>query len=153
MLIGGHLPSVFTEKIAQQKEREAAFLLPIECEEDEDEKECIFRNFTAAVDEHKDKVLRGLFALTEEEIRERLADFEARFRPQEPASPEAMEKFFAAKRDYLNALYALQAEQRPERLLTSSAENDDEDDKKDQYTRQLLPANPLLQHTLQGGYL
>jgi hypothetical protein len=85
MLIGGHLPSVFTEKIAQQKEREKAFFLPPECEDDDD-KPCIFENFRASVEEHKDKVLRGLFALTEEEIRERIAEFIEKFKPQEPAT-------------------------------------------------------------------
>jgi hypothetical protein len=150
MIIGG-LPSIFAEKIAQQKEREMAFIVPVECEEDDDDKDCIFRNFADAVEEHKDKVLRGLFALTEEEIRERIAEFYEKFKPQEPASHEAMEKFFQAKREFTNMLYNLQANQRPERLLTSSAENNDDD--KDDYARSLLLSNPLLRQSLQGGEL
>jgi len=146
MILGG-LPPIFADKVAQKKEAEKAiFYTYVPEKEGEDENEqCKFENFRAAVEAHKDKVLRGLFALTDEEIAERRAEFYATFKPEEPYTDAEMAAFLEAYHDFTRMLEALQAEQRPERLITSSAESDnDEDD----YKRSLLPSNPLLQQAL-----
>jgi len=138
------LPPVFADKIEQQKVASKPFVLP-PCEDEEDES-CLSNKFRASVDEYMDKILLGLFALTDEEIAERRAEFEARFKPQEPYCDTEMAAFAEAYRDFTRMLYTLQAEQRPESLITSSAENDD--DCEDEYARSLLPSNPLLQAAL-----
>lgn len=146
-MISGLLPPIFAGKIEQQKAASLPFVPP-SCE-DEDDASCLSNKFRASVEEYTDKILRGLFALTDEEIAERRAEFEARFKPQEPYCDKEMAAFAEAYRDFTRMLYTLQAEQRPESLLTSSAENDESDDYEDEYTRLLLPSNPLLQAALQ----
>ena len=151
MQISGLLPSVFAEKIAQQKAA-AAVYIPKPCDEDEEDNDCIFENFRAAVQEYKEKLLLGLFALTDEEIQERLALFKAKFAP-DPNDPNTTGEMIAMFEEMYyqlkEMLGLLQEKTESQRLITSSAENNDEDND----TRKILPylpSNPLLQMALQS---
>lgn len=146
----GVLPSVFAEKVYKQKEA-AQVTLPCPKDEDEDNGDelCKLENFRAAVEAYQHKILKGLFALTDEEVQERIELFYATFVPP-PDAIESQKAMFEQKFDaFKKNLELLQEKTEGERLLTSSAEGDGDDE--NGYARSLLPSNPLLQMALQGG--
>ncbi|MCL2198915.1 MAG: hypothetical protein FWB80_10260 [Defluviitaleaceae bacterium] len=149
MNISGFAPSIFSNKVAEMKEREkVVFVVNDNDDKDDDDYDCMASNLRTAVEAYQDKILRGLMSLSDEEVQERIAEFIAMFMPQEPYTVDQMDAFKEALAAFEQNLLNLQEETNKgnERLLTSSAENDDEGD----YARSLLPSNPLLQNALRG---
>lgn len=152
MQLGSLLPPILAGKVGQKKADEAVSALSAKKEfcpitDSYIEKPCIFEALRLAVDEYKDKILRGLNALTDEEIAEKRAEFYAKFHPGEDASPEELAAFAEAYRDFALMLKKLQKMQgNTEMLLTSAAE----DNAEDKFARVPLPSNPVLQQQLNG---
>ncbi|MCL1845116.1 MAG: hypothetical protein FWF77_04350 [Defluviitaleaceae bacterium] len=138
MQISNLLPPAFAGRINEMKENERAFFVP--CDEDADEDElCMVEKLRAAVEEYRDKVLRGLNALSEEEIQERIADFRLRF---EPITEEQIAEFERLVAEFESALRDMEKNGRV-RLLVSSSETDE-----GEYARSLMPSNLPLQRAL-----
>lgn len=155
MNISGFAPTIFAQKVEDMKERNKVVFM---VEEDDDEEkegfDCIAENLRAAVEAYQDKILQGLFALTDEEVEQRIADFKVAFEPQasnvgtEPTQDQ-IAAFEEALESFTINLKNLQLESNKgnESLLTSSGSDNDDDE----YARFLLPSNPLLQQSLKGA--
>jgi len=72
-----------------------------------------------AIERYTDRVLKGLNALTEEEIEERIAEFKELHEPcAETATPEELAAFSEKLLDFIAGLRAIAANQDVESLLT-----------------------------------
>ena len=104
---------------------------------------CMIEALAKAVEEYKDKTLRGLNAMCEDEIQERLAEFRARFKP-ENGTPEEMEKFEQKFSEYERMLREL-ADKQPTEMLINFGGNTVEE------VTPPFSTNPLLQQQLLGS--
>ena len=104
---------------------------------------CMIQALAEAVEEYKEKTLRGLNAMTEDDIQERLADFKARFKA-ENGTPEEMEKFEQKLGEYERMLRELADQQPTEMLLNFGGSTVEE-------VRPPFSTNPQLQQQLLGN--
>ena len=156
MKVGGFLPPMLAGRVAQQKEDDKNFhraAMGAFCPDEEDDDDSLARALAAAVEEYKDKVLRGLNALTDEDIQDKLDDFVAFFAPEEPATEQELADFALKFAEFARMLEEFRANQgNKESLITVSGNQQDEEYLG--YMRSQLPSNPLLQQQLQsdGGF-
>jgi len=152
MSISGFLPPNLAGMVATQQEKNNNFQRKVFMREDEDYDDCLARRLVAAIEEYKEKVLRGLNALTDNDIKEKLEEFEAAFAPEEPATQEEILAFALKFSEFALQLEELRANQgNTESLLTSSASNQEDYANQIGYMRSQLPANPQLQQQLAGS--
>ena len=86
----------------------------------------------AAIERYTERVLKGLGALTEDEIAERIAEFKYLYEPcAETATPEELAAFSEKLLDFIAGLRAIAANQDVESLLTIG---DDEGQKNQLHT-------------------
>ena len=143
--IGGFLPPWFSNKINEQKK---AAKVPVSSIFDSEE-DSIAKAFVRAKEEYIDKVLRGLNAYTDEDIKEKLAEFAKFFGPGENATPEEIAEFTLKLSGFALKLQELVASQGNKEMLISSSADDD-NESIDGYLHSRMPTNPHLQQQLQG---
>lgn len=105
-----------------------------------------------AVDEYKEKVLRGLNALTDADIERKLQEFADAFAPEEPASEQEIAAFAEKFAEFAHMLDMLRTKQgNTEGLLNIGTENSDENSDNFEYMRSQVASNPVLQQKLQSN--
>ena len=116
--------------------------------EDADENN-LMRVLAQAVEEYKDKILRGLNHMTDAEFEEKIAEFKAFFYP-ENGTPEEMEEFQRQFALFMKHLEELRA-QPNEMLITTGGkdENYTENDSILGFMQSRVASNPGLQQQLQ----
>ena len=87
----------------------------------EDKEASLAQLLAEAVEEHIEKITRGLNALTDEEIEEKIAEFKAKFYP-ENGTPEQLAAFEEKLARFTKMLQTIQDRQSTESLLVSAAE-------------------------------
>ena len=147
--IGGFLPVGLGNMVYEQKRAAKTPFLPIldDCEE-----ESLSKAFLRAKEEFIDKVLRGMNTYTDEDLKEKLAEFAKFFSPGENATPEEKAEFAEQFSNFAFKLQKLAASQgNREMLITSSAAGDDEAEGIDGYMQSKMQTNPHLRQQLQGN--
>ncbi|MDR2183118.1 MAG: hypothetical protein LBE55_02990 [Clostridiales bacterium] len=91
------------------------------------DEESMAQALRAAIDEYTDKMLRGLGALTEDEIEAKVAEFEAIHAPHNE-TPENMANFAAKVRDFRAALARLAEIEHSEMLIKPAKAAEEEQD-------------------------
>ena len=111
-----------------------------ECEEND-----LANILAQAIEEYKDKIMRGLNALTEEEFEEKVAEFIAFFYP-ENGTPEELDDFRQKLADFKQQLKELRTQ--PNNMLITSGDSTAEDDDYMGFMQSRINSNPGLQHQL-----
>ena len=106
----------------------------------EDDEESLARALRAAIDEYKDKVLRGLGALTEEEIEAKVAEFEAIHEPH-VKTPENMAHFAEKVQAFRQALARLAEIEHTEMLIKPAKAAEEESNSIAGFVRSQILAN------------
>ena len=144
-VIGGFLPPGLNTMV---NDRKNAARLPIpsvfECEED-----TMAERFARAKEEYVDRIMRGLNAYTEVDIKEKLAEFTKFFGPGENATEEEIAEFMTKLSGFALLLEKLVASQGNKEMLITPAANDEEADI-DGYLQSKMQSNPFLRQQLQG---
>jgi hypothetical protein len=115
------------------------------CNDEKEKENGLAFIFREAVDEHKDKVLRGLNHMCDEEMREKILEFIAKFHPGEDATPEALLDFEQRLVDFVIALEEMNAQSKSEMLINFG----DEDDFMG-FMQSRINSNPMLKQQLQN---
>lgn len=87
----------------------------------EDKEASLAQRLAEAVEEHIEKITRGLNALTDEDIAEKIAEFKAKFYP-ENGTPEQLAAFEEKLARFIKMLETIQDRQSTESLIVSAAE-------------------------------
>ena len=105
-----------------------------------DDEESLEEALRAAIDEYTDKVLRGLGALTEDELEAKVAEFEAIHRPRNE-TPENMAEFAAKVQAFRAALARLVELEHNETLVKPAKAAEEEKDSIAGFVRSQILAN------------
>ena len=104
-----------------------------------------------AKEEYVDRIMRGLNALTDDDIEGKLRYFKEKHDPGENATPEEIARFNEIIADIAFGLQELQRTQgNKESLIVSSGQGEDEPADMQGYLHSKLPSNPDLQARLFG---
>jgi len=141
---GGILCPMARGQVTKTQER---FQPPIPEEECEDD---MAYALARAVEEYKDKVMRGLNALTEEEFDEKVAEFKSFFYP-ENGTPEELEEFRQKLADFKQKLKEFRT-QPNNMLITPGGSSEEDSDDYMGFLQSKINSNPDLQHRLSSSY-
>ncbi|MCL2236285.1 MAG: hypothetical protein FWB98_07600 [Defluviitaleaceae bacterium] len=87
---------------------------------------------SAAVHAYKDRMVRGLNALTDAEINARIAEFRANYAPcRETGTQEEWDAFSERLWAFKQSLFAIQQAEEPESLITTSSQNCEDGEEED----------------------
>jgi len=106
----------------------------------DDDEECLSRALAAAIEEYKDKVLRGLGALTDDEIAEKIAEFEAIHKPQN-GTPQQMAEFAQKLQAFKQALARVAELEHTEMLIAPATAAEEENNSIAGFVRSQILAN------------
>ncbi|MCL2574413.1 MAG: hypothetical protein FWE34_07680 [Defluviitaleaceae bacterium] len=108
--------------------------------EKDDEKDCLTKALLVAVEEYKDKILRGLGGLSEDEIEEKVAEFEAIHHPKNE-TPENMLEFAKKVQSFRQSLARLAELTHSEMLLKPAAAAEEENNSVASFVRSQILSN------------
>ena len=84
---------------------------------------------STAIHAYKDRMVRGLNALTDDEINARIAEFRAKYAPcKETGTQEEWDAFAERLWAFKQSLAAIQQAEEPELLITTSSQNCDDEE-------------------------
>ena len=148
MNIGGFLPPTLAGMAAKQQEENNRFQAMVFGHDDDDYNN-LARALARAAEEYMDKVLRGLNALSDEDIQDKLTEFKEFFEPQEPATEQEIADFAQKLAEFALLLEQFRANQgNKESLLASAAQEDEEYNDTLGFMRSQVPAGLQLQQKL-----
>ena len=133
------MPSKLNDMIEAQKKSSKTFSI-------HDNKEDLLEAFRQAKDEYIDKILRGLNAYSEQDLKEKLQDWIKFNYPGDDATPEQLETFFKEMSEFAVKLQELAASQGNKELLITTGDKEDEDMQK--FLQSRLPSNFALKSRL-----